>query len=303
MISFRRLELSQQAEFYDWFNRSKRLGCEYSFVNLYLWGRQHAAFVEGYLTVFSHFYGHSMYLFPSGTGPLKPVLEALRTDARERGIPFRLTSMSPADCRAVEELYPGQFKFCPDRDGYDYLYEIDHLADLKGKRYQQKRNHINRFLEACPHWHAEPITPALIPACHDLLDRWYRLHTEADPHTNYHLEQLALDRALGNYEALGLDGLLLLDEDKPVALTIGSLLSPTVFDVHFEKAFGDIRGDYAMINRVFARYIREKYPQVQYLDREDDMGLPGLRKAKESYHPDRMIEQFWCVLKEEIDAP
>lgn len=58
-----------------------------------------------------------------------------------------------------------------------------------------------------------------------------------------------------------------------------------------------------MINREFARYIREAYPQVQYLDREDDMGLPGLRKAKESYHPDRMIEQYWCVLKEEIDAP
>ena len=73
------------------------------------------------------------------------VLEALREDAREREIPFRLTSMSVADCRAVEELYPGQFKFYPDRDGFDYLYEIDHLADLKGKKYQQKRNHIKPF--------------------------------------------------------------------------------------------------------------------------------------------------------------
>ena len=302
MIPFKRLELARRQEVFDWFHQAGRLGCEYSFVNIYLWGRQHAAFVEGYLVVFSHFYGHSMYLFPSGHGPLKPVLEALREDAREREIPFRLTSMSVADCRAVEELYPGQFKFYPDRDGFDYLYEIDHLADLKGKKYQQKRNHINRFLESCPDWRAEPITPAWIPTCRDLLDRWYRIHLEADPHMQYHLEQLALDRAFQNYEALGLDGLLLLDGDKPIAMTIGSLISPTVYDVNFEKALGEVPGDYAMINRTFARYIREKYPQVQYLDREDDLGLPGLRKAKESYHPDRMVEQYSCVLKEDIDA-
>ena len=235
-------------------------------------------------------------------GPLKPVLEALRADAKEREIPFRLTSMSVADCRAVEEIYPGQFKFCPDRDGFDYLYEIDHLADLKGKKYQQKRNHIHRFLESCPDWRAEPITPDWIPACRDLLDRWYRSHLEADPHMQYHLEQLALDRAFRNYDALGLDGLVLLNGDRPIAMTIGSLLTPGVYDVNFEKALGEVPGDYAMINRTFARYIREKYPQVQYLDREDDLGLAGLRKAKESYHPDRMVEQYWCTWKEDIDA-
>ena len=246
MISFKRLDLSRRQEVFDWFNQAGRLGCEYSFVNLFLWGRQHAAFVEGYLVVFSHFFGHSMYLFPSGHGPMKPVLEALQADAREREIPFRMTSMSLADCRAVEELYP---------------------------------------------------------ACQNLLDKWYRTRLEADPHLNYHLEQLAMDRAFQHYEALGLDGLILFAGDKPIAITMGSLLSPGVYDVHFEKALGEIPGDYAMINREFARYIREAYPQVQYLDREDDMGLPGLRKAKESYHPDRMIEQYWCVLKEEIDAP
>lgn len=85
-------------------------------------------------------------------------------------------------------------------------------------------------------------------------------------------------------------------------MTIGSLLTPAVYDVNFEKALGEVPGDYAMINRTFARYIREKYPQVQYLDREDDLGLAGLRKAKESYHPDRMVEQYWCTWKEDIDA-
>ncbi len=148
MIPFKRLELARRQEVFDWFHQAGRLGCEYSFVNLYLWGASTCRFCGGLSGGVFPFYGHSMYLFPSGHGPLKPVLEALREDAREREIPFRLTSMSVADCRAVEELYPGQFKFYPDRDGFDYLYEIDHLADLKGKKYQQKRNHINRFLKA-----------------------------------------------------------------------------------------------------------------------------------------------------------
>lgn len=301
MIPFERLRLEDQTKFYDCFSRAQREGCEYSFVNLYLWGRQHAAWVEGYLTVFSHYFGHSMYLFPAGEGPIRPVLDALRQDARERGIPFRLTSLSTADCRVVEDLYPGQFRFCPDRDSYDYVYDIDHLADLKGKRSQQKRNHINRFQEACPRWHAEDITPERFPDCRAVLDKWYAQRLQDDPHTGYHLEQLAVDRALRNYEALGLEGLLLYDGDTPIGLTIGSRLSGDTFDIHFEKALGEIPGDYTMINRTFAQTIRQRHPEIRWLNREDDLGLPGLRKAKESYHPDRMVEQYWCTLREELD--
>ncbi|MDD7652861.1 MAG: phosphatidylglycerol lysyltransferase domain-containing protein [Candidatus Faecousia sp.] len=301
MIPFRRLELSMREEVSQCFYRARRQGCEYSFTNLYLWGRQQAAWLDGYLVMFSHFYGHSMYPFPAGQGPLKPVLEALGQDARERGIPFRLTSMSGEDCRVVEELFPGQFQFCPDRDSFDYIYEIDHLADLKGKQNQQKRNHINRFLEACPNWRAVDISRENLPDCQALAERWYRLHMEADPHMNYHLEQLALSRALRHYEALNLEGILLLDGDRPIAMTIGSRLSEDTFDVHFEKAFGDIPGDYAMVNRTFARTLRQRHPELRYLNREDDMGLPGLRKAKESYHPDKLLEQYWCVLREDLD--
>ena len=88
--------------------------------------------------VFSHFYGHSMYLFPSGHGPLKPVLEALREDARERGDSLPPHQHVRGGLPGGGGALPGQFKFYPDRDGFDYLYEIDHLADLKGKKYQQK---------------------------------------------------------------------------------------------------------------------------------------------------------------------
>lgn len=116
----------------------------------------------------------------------------------------------------------------------------------------------------------------------------------------YYLEQLAAERALRHYGALGMEGLLLFNGDEPIALTMGSPLSDTVFDVHFEKALGNYHGDYAMINRCFARHIRQRHPDIQYLNREDDMGLEGLRKAKLSYSPDRMVEQYRCFVKDEL---
>ena len=94
--------------------------------------------------------------------------------------------------------------------------------------------------------------------------------------------------------------LVLYNGEEPIGLTMGSRLSETVFDVHFEKALGTVQGDYTILNRSFARHIREKYPEVRWLNREDDMGLPGLRKAKESYHPHHMVEQYRCFAREDL---
>ena len=99
-----------------------------------------------------------------------------------------------------------------------------------------------------------------------------------------------------------MEGLLLKDGDELLAMTMGSRLSEDTFDIHFEKALDKADGAYPVINREFARYLREKYPDIRYLDREDDMGLEGLRKAKLSYYPDHMIEKSWaCLLEDGYD--
>ena len=303
MIAFQRLDPQQKDELLHLFSQTGRVSCEYSFVNLFLWGRQHGAILDGYLCFFSHFRGKSIYLFPVGTGPLKPVIDALRSDASQRGIPLRLYGLSPEDCRTMESLYPGLCHFRSDRDGADYLYTIDHLADLKGRNYQQKRNHINRFLDACPNWRTEEIRRENQAQCLELARKWYLAHREQDPENDDQLEQLALERAFRHYDDLGLMGLILYSDETPVAFTVGSFLTDTVVDVHFEKAESEIPGAYTMINREFARYIRSRFPQVTHLDREDDMGLPGLRKAKLSYHPDILVEKYRCVLLEEPNVP
>ena len=140
-----------------------------------------------------------------------------------------------------------------------------------------------------------------LPAVREMAESWYAHRHEIDPHGSYTLEQIALERALSDPGKLGLEGLALMDGDQLLAFTLASRMSEDTYDVHFEKALDDIDGAYAAINQGFASYLREKYPALRYLNREDDLGLPGLRKAKLSYYPERLVVKFWANLWEDED--
>ncbi len=301
MIEFKSLELSQKAEYDKFLQSGGERGCEYNFANLYLWGRQKAAFHEGNLAFFSQFNRKSVYPFPLGEN-LKPTLDAIIHDAKMRGIPCRLTGLNQDECALLEKLYPGMFRYHFDRDGFDYVYAIDELATLAGRKFQRKRNHFNRFRQAHPNYTVAPITDENTPEVAELLDIWYAQRQAADPHGDFHMERCALNKALKYRKELGMEGLVLMDQGKLLAMTMGSRLSKLTFDVQFEKALEEADGAYPAINCEFARYLKEKYPTLQWLDREEDMGLEGLRKAKMSYHPDHFVEKNWaCLLEDGYD--
>jgi len=236
-----------------------------------------------------------------GKGPVKPVLDAVIQDARSRGIPCCITGLSQENVDTLERLYPGKFRIHCDRDSFDYVYNIDDLADLKGRKFQKKRNHLHRFEDAHPNAEFLPLDENTRVQAYYMLRKWYADRMAADPHGDFHLEELAMNRAFTFQNQLGLEGLVLVDNGEVLAFTMGSRLNETTFDVHFEKAREDADGAYPAINRAFARYLREKYPDVKWLDREDDMGLEGLRKAKLSYNPHHMVEKYWARLWEEED--
>lgn len=301
MIDFKPLDLSQRDEFNRFLQNCGERGCEYNFANLYLWGRQKAAFHEGNLAFFSQFNRKSVYPFPLGEN-LKPTLDAIIHDAKMRGIPCRLTSLNQDECALLEKLYPGMFRYHFDRDGFDYVYSIDDLATLAGRKYQRKRNHFNRFRQAHPDYSVAPITDENTPEVSQLLDAWYAQRQAVDPHSDFHMERSALKKALQYRKELGMEGLVLIDQGKLLAMTLGSPLSDTTFDVQFEKALDEADGAYPAINCEFARYLKEKYPQIKWLNREEDMGLEGLRKAKLSYNPDHFVEKNWaCLLEDGYD--
>ena len=235
--------------------------------------------------------------------PTFTVIREILSDAKKRGLPCRITGMTDADRAFLEETFPDTFHFRTDRDSYDYVYQIDALADLRGRKYQKKRNHFNRFQLQHPGYEVLPLTAELLPAAKEMVDQWYETRAVTDPEGDYLLERRAIGLAFANFEALQLEGLVLVEEGKILAVTMGSRMREESFDIHFEKALEDVDGAYAAVNCEFARYLRLKYPQVRYLNREDDMGLEGLRKAKLSYLPDHMVEKHWAYLKEELYAP
>lgn len=301
MIPYERLKLSHKPEYDRYLLRCGQRGCEYAFANLFLWGRRKGAVINGNLTLFSQFNRRCVYAFPVGEGDLKATLDAIIHDARTRGIPCCLSSLSEEDKDLLETLYPGAFRFYTDRDNYDYVYSIDDLADLKGRKFQKKRNHVNRFDAEHPDCRFVPLDEHSRDAALELLQNWFDRRAEVDPDGDYHLEQLALDRAFAFFGQLGMEALVLMEGDQAIAFTMGSRLSEDTFDIHFEKAREDIDGAYAAINRGFARYLREKYPEVRFLNREEDMGIPGLRKAKLSYNPHHLVEKYWARLWEDED--
>ena len=299
MIEFRKLTPEDRERYEQLHFACGERGCEFTFANLYLWGRQRIAFLHDHAVLFSQFDRRTVYPFPVGGGDKKAALEAIINDAHERDIPCRLTGLTEENIRLLEELYPGKFFFHCDRDSYDYVYAIDDLAELKGKKYQKKRNHVNRFRTEHPDYRVQPLCDELLEDVKALVDGWYESRLAQDPTADFLMERRAIEKALRDYEKLGLETLVLLDGRQVLAVTMGSFLSENTVDVHFEKAREDVDGAYAAINCEFARYLREKYPQLQFLNREEDMGIPGLRKAKESYLPHHLTEKCWAHLRED----
>ncbi len=301
MIDFQKFDEKTKTEYLKVLFAAGERGCEYSYANLNLWGRQRVAFVDGYFVLFSQFERLSVYPFPVGSGDIHPVLDAVIHDARKRGIICRLSGLTAADTMLLEELYPGQFRFHPDRDSCDYVYDINDLADLKGRKYQKKRNHINRFWQAHPNCTAVPITAENLAAVEKMAALWYSSRQSDDPDNDYHLEKQALHRAFSNMEKLGLEGLILEENGNILAMTMGSQLSGDTFDIHFEKALDFADGAYPAIAQAFAAHLRRKYPALCYLNREEDMGIPGLRQSKLSYYPHHLVVKFWARLWEDDD--
>lgn len=275
--------------------------CNYSFPVLFCWreayGFRYAPLDRRLLVRLNSSLGHS-YLWPVGEGDPTPALQALTEDARREGHPLRLIALTLYHKHWLEDTYPGRFCFEEVRDGFDYLYAVDRLADLPGKKLHAKRNHIHRLDESCPGWSWSCLTEGDIPQCLAMDALWHQQAQEREgPEGLASLEQehQALVLALENWRQLDLEGVVLRCGENLLGFSLGARLTDTIFDVHFERARGDIQGAYPAVNRSFAQAVRQRHPQVRYLDREDDMGLPGLRKAKLSYVPDYLQVNFSAV--------
>jgi hypothetical protein len=267
---------------------------DYNFGNIYIWDnrfRQLIARKDGRMLTKLRYEGKPTFVFPIGTGPLRPAIEALREFAAARGYePFCLRGITEEHRALLEREYPDAFADTEDTDNADYLYEAEKLATYAGKALHGKKNHCNRF-EAENDWRFVPLTREQIPGCLDMLDVW----SEEDAGRLFRsivYEHAAIVRAFAAFEKLGLEGGVLYANGKIVGFTLGEFASEDTFDVHFEKAEVDLNGAYPMTCRELTRMLLAKYPSLRYMNREDDMGIEALRRSKESYKPAFLLRKY-----------
>lgn len=296
-LDFHRITLQDKEWMEELLGYSNYNSCEYSFTDLFNWGFVHQTEVArmGDFGVIRSGFKEFSYLYPFVRGDVKPVIEAMMQDAKEHNVYFTISLLLDPMKAELETLFPGQFEFTEERAYFDYIYLRESLVELKGKKLHGKKNHLNAFKNTYPDWKFEHITSENIDECWQMNEEWSR-QNEMSLGSGLLKEKTALRTAFDNFFEEGLVGGLIRVDGKVIAYSMGHKLNSDTFVVHFEKAFADIRGAYQIINQQFAQHCCEGYT---YINREDDTGLEGLRKAKLSYLPQILLTKYDAKLVSE----
>ena len=295
IISFKPITAADANLLRSYTMESKCMNCDMNVANLCSWQflyHTEYAVVEGFLVLRFVTDGHVTYMKPIGKGNLRSVLELLMVDARSLGDTFRMTCVCPCAQGLMEESMPGAFTYSVNRDRADYLYLREKLVTLSGKKLQPKRNHISKFKRTYPNYEYRTLTPDLVADCIRLGEEWCRTSDSREQRAML-AEQQMIAYALQHIDELHIVGGTLFVEGEMVAFTFGARINAETFDVCVEKADTRYEGAYAMINNEFVSRLPE---DITYINREEDLGLEGLRKAKLSYQPDLILDKMTATL-------
>lgn len=275
----------------DYLRYNNYFGCELTAANNILWSEFYDTsfvIVEDMLSYCKVKDGVPVaFTFPIGKHEPKKAFDALCSYFEEQGSTPEFYLVHREMYEKIEEWYPGKFKIEYQRDDADYLYEYKTLSELKGKKLHGKRNHINRFEENFPDYEYEVIDETNYMECIDFAYTWEKDNNPEGSEDKLY-ERNIIEKALKNRQALELVGGLIRADGNVVAFTLGEPINDKCFVVHFEKAYANIQGAYPMINREF---VRRQLKGYKYINREEDLGIPGLRHAKTSYQPIRLVDK------------
>ncbi|MDR1883832.1 MAG: phosphatidylglycerol lysyltransferase domain-containing protein [Prevotella sp.] len=292
MMNFKPITLPDKKDIDACFSGNIYRACSFSFANLFAWNAKfNTMFAIESQTVFIRFQdfdGQIYYMMPVGKMPLKDAFDRITEDAADNNIPFRMKGITSLMRDNIQKVLPGRFCYLPDRNNDEYIYLSEKLIKLSGKKLQSKRNHINRFKADNPDWKYFPLTSGKeLAECVKMLDEWEEKSISGISMTRRY-DYIATRLMLEHFNSLRLCGGAIRANGKIVAFTIGEPLTKDSFVVHVEKAFGDVNGAYTIINQQFLEHEASGF---MYVNREEDMGLDNLRRAKMSYYPDIILEE------------
>lgn len=293
MLKFKTTELSDK----DWVNEclkhANSMNCEYTFGNIYIW-------CESYNTEIAHYKDFLIcrwgtkpniaYSMPLGEGDFTDAVNMIIEDAKSLGAVPKIYGVTASYQAMLQEAFTGKFTYYFDDGNNDYIYLVDKMTNLSGKKYHGKRNHITNFKKNNPDWSFEIITKDNIDECIDIHLRWME---EKGEDREYDEEFIAVKKAFESYDELEWKGGLIRTGGKVVAFCMGEpQQNGKCFVTHFEKASADIQGAYPIINQEFTKNCLQEYT---YVNREEDLGIEGLRRAKQSYYPEIILEKCMAV--------
>jgi Uncharacterized conserved protein len=300
MINFQKIKIEDRKLIESFYKYKTIKNCETAFANLCAWkfkfNAQYAIIDNTLIVRICHpEKGGYCYFCPIGEGNKVEIMRSLIAHSREGGEKMQVM----VDCKEMFDThFSDYFTFYENRDFFDYVYLRQSLATLSGKKLQSKRNHINKFMSLYPNYEYISLSEANAKEvlCLDRCWKAKRIKDNALWTKEYDEEESVIRYFMENFSALGLIGGALVVEGKMIAFTIGSKVNNETFDTHIEKASLDYEGAFTVINRDLALHLPENYI---YINREEDLGIEGLRRAKLSYAPYEMINKTMATLKDE----
>lgn len=295
MLEFREIKIEDKETADEIFSKFNYRLCESCFGDIFIWRNifnTRIAFENDLMFFKFESENKDYYLFPAGTGEIEKAIRLIYNDAVKSQEQFRLACVTPEMKEKLESAFTGKFEYEPTRDSFDYIYNSSDLITLAGRKFHSKRNHAARF-EKLGDWCYEQITKDNMDDCKKMNDEWCKING-CGMDEGLKAEHCAVAQAFKYYSELGLSGGLLRLDGRVVAFSIGQKLCKDTFIVHIEKAFSDVEGAYTVINREFAAHNASEFA---FVNREDDTGDEGLRKAKLSYHPAILLEKNFAFLK------
>jgi hypothetical protein len=298
MSDFREITLSDREALTDIFQRLQPVSSEYSFPYLYIWRRDYnlrIGMFNNYLCIVTNPSSAFPFAFcpipadgRQDPGDFKKAMGAIESHFREQGHELAFARIREEDVPAIVSYLGGRAQVEYRPDASDYVYEASDLAGLAGRKYSGKRNHISQFRRMYADVEYVPVDAWNIGECMKVFEAWC-LKNESACEGGDSCEKWACGELLNNWDLFGMKGALVRVNGRFEAFTIGEAISRDVAAIRFEKGNSDIHGIYTYINREFCA---RELSGFRYVNREEDMGIEGLRKSKESYYPAFMVKKY-----------
>ena len=297
MLGYKQIHITDKAILDHFLKNIDNQNSETTFTNLYMWKKSYAvrwAVVNNHLIIEPNAFEESWILPPYGLDSdehlFKNAVEDVLHDYQSRQKNLVIRAITEKEKLKFEKYFPNQFKYIEEPDIEDYIYAGENLRTLAGRKYSKKRNHINAFKSDYPDYVFEEMTTDKADEVLDFLERWYgKRYLENTLDDGLLAEREATYCALTHIQDLDYTGGLIRINGKIVAFTMGEKVNNDTVVIHIEKAFPEYRGLYPVINQDYLNYF---WQDITYVNREEDMGLAGLRKAKESYYPEYLLKKY-----------